>query len=385
MLAAEEVMEAEASSLMLLDPATGELIIALPTGPARSEISGIRIPPGQGFGGWVVENRQPLLIEDASRDPRFFGDVATSEFRTRDLVCVPMTSPGGEVLGALQAINHKGEQIFQEDDVALLAALAAQAAIALERDRLLKESIQRELLENELRLASDIQEGFWPKEVPEYERVRFAGESRPARHVGGDYYDFVPIDQEHVALVIADVSGKGVGAALMMAELRAVLRARLRSRLSLEEVVGAVNDVLVEDTPVGKFATLFVGVLNSEDLTFEYVNAGHDPPLLLRADESLHELTEGGPIVGFRQGLPFPAGTERLRSGDLLVMFTDGVSETQRTPDEFFGRERLVAELRDHREKSPEELIRHIQARLDSFQGDSPQHDDITMVIARVG
>ncbi len=385
MRAAEEVMEAEASSLMLLDHETGDLIIALPTGPAKSEVSGTRIPAGKGFGGWVVENRQPLLIEDAARDPRFFGEVARSQFRTRDLVCVPVQSPGGEILGALQAINHRGSGPFREPDVALLTALSAQAAIALERDRLLKESIQKEILESEMRLATDIQAGFWPREVPECEKVSFAGDSRPARHVGGDYYDFVPIDEQRIALVIADVSGKGVGAALMMAELRAVLRARLKSPLSLEDVVGAVNDVLVEDTPVGKFATLFVGILNTDDLVFHYVNAGHDPPFLLRAGGDLLELREGGPIVGFRQGFPFPAGEEKLGSGDLLVMFTDGVSETQRESEEFFGRERLVSEIRTHREKNPEELIQHIQSTLESFQGDQPQHDDVTMVIARIG
>ena len=385
MRAAQEVMEAEASSLMLLDPETGELVITVPTGPAGSAVSGIRIPPGEGFGGWVVENRQPLLVEDAAKDPRFFGDVAGSQFQTRDLVCVPMTSSRGEILGALQAINHKGSERFQERDVALLTALSAQAAIALERDRLLKESIQKELLENELRLATDIQAGFWPGEVAEYENVSFAGDSRPARHVGGDYYDFVPIDEQQVALVIADVSGKEVGAALMMAELRAVLRARLKSLLPLEDVVGAVNDVLVEDTPLDKFATLFVGILNTDDLVFQYVNAGHDPPFLLRAGGKLHELREGGPIVGFKQGLAFLSGEEELDSGDLLVMFTDGVTETQRAPEEFFGRERLTAEIRNHREKSPRELIRRIQNTLESFQGDQPQHDDVTLVVARIG
>ena len=336
MRAAEEVMEAEASSLMLLDHETGELTIALPTGPARSEISGVRIPAGKGFGGWVVENRQPLLIEDAARDSRFFGEVARSQFRTRDLVCVPIQSPGGEILGALQAINHRGPQRFREPDVALLTALSAQAAIALERDRLLKESIQKEILESEMRLAIDIQTGFWPKEVPEYENVSLAGESRPARHVGGDYYDFVPIDEQRIALVIADVSGKGVGAALVMAELRAVLRARLKSLLSLENVVAAVNDVLVEDTPVGRFATLFVAVLNTDDLVLQYVNAGHDPPFLLRAGGDLLELREGGPIVGFNHDFAFPAGEEELESGDLLVMFTDGVTETQQAKQLFF-------------------------------------------------
>ena len=385
MRAAEEVMEAEASSLMLLDHETGELIIALPTGPARAEVSGVRIPAGKGFGGWVVENRQPLLIADAARDSRFFGEVARSRFRTRDLVCVPMQSPGGEILGALQAINHKGSERFQERDVALLTALSAQAAIALERDRLLKESIQKEVLESEMRLAIDIQAGFWPKEVPEYENVSFAGDSRPARHVGGDYYDFVPIDEQRIALVIADVSGKGVGAALVMAELRAVLRGRLKSSLSLEDVVGAVNDVLVEDTPVGKFATLFVAVLNTDDLVLQYVNAGHDPPFLLRARGDLHELREGGPIVGFKQGFAFPAGEEELESGDLLVMFPNGVTETQQAPEEFFGRDRLVSEIRSHREKNPDELIQHIHNTLESFQGDQPQHDDVTMVIARIG
>lgn len=384
MRAAQEVMEAEASSLMLLDEDTEELIIALPTGPASAEISGIRIPAGKGFGGWVVTHGTPLFVEEAADDPRFFGDVAASGFKTHDLICVPMRSPQGRILGALQAINHKGGNPFQESDVAILTTLAAQAAIALDRERLVKEAIQRQILENELRLASDIQTGFWPKQVPEFEHFRISGNSRPARHVGGDYYDFIPLNESEVALVIADISGKGVAAALMMAFLRAVLRPRLKGSHDLEQVVRDVNEILVEDTPVGKFATLFACLVDTSSRQLTYVNAGHDPPLLVSTEGQIRELRTGGPIVGFRSDLEYSCAREELQPGDLLVMFTDGVTETQNSSEEFFGRERLCREILTHRSQPPEAMIGHLHSQLDAFKGEAPQHDDITLLIASV-
>ena len=383
MRAAQEIMDAEASSLMLLDENSGELVIAIPTGPAKSEISGVKIPQGKGFGGWVVQNRRPLLVENASQDARFFGDIPGSKFHTRDLLCVPITSPQGKTLGALQVINHKAVGPFCKADISLLSTLSAQAAIALERDRLNKASIQKEKLEQEMQLAADIQAGFQPKNVPKFDCIKLAGESRPARYVGGDYYDFIVLDERRLALVIADVSGKGVSAALMMAELRAVLRAQLKNENSIESVVSGVNEVLVEDTPLEKFATMFVGVIDIVEYVFTYVNAGHDPPLLFRS-KNVHELKEGGPIVGFKKGFSFPEGQEKLKPGDLLVLFTDGVSETQGDTEEFFGRDRLVQEILKHRDKKPQNLLRHLQSELKSHQGDQPQYDDVTFLIASV-
>jgi len=224
MEAARVIMEAEVSSLFLRDRDTRELIIAVPTGPAKAEISGIRIPPERGFCGWVATHRKPLIVSDPQADPRFFGEVSAG-FRTRNVICVPINNSDGQILGVLQACNKRGQGGFTEADVPLFLSLADQAAIALERARLESEAVEKQLIERDLAVAAEIQKGFWPQQIPNYSGIGIAAFSEPAKEIGGDYYDFIPMGQDRCALVIGDISGKGIPAALLMSSLRAALRA----------------------------------------------------------------------------------------------------------------------------------------------------------------
>lgn len=385
MEAAREVMEAEASSLMLLDRETGELVISVPTGPAEAEISGIRIPAGKGIAGWVASTGRPAVVADASSDPRFYGDVSGSGFQTRDVICVPLKDSKEEVIGALQVINKMGVSHFSESDVPLFTILAHQAAIAIERDRLNRESLQRRLMEQELFLASEIQKGFWPKNAPAADGVELAGTSVPAAHVGGDYYDFIEMGPGRIGLVVADVSGKGVAASLLMASLRAALRAQIENKHSVDEAVALVNATLVGDTPSSKFVTLFFGVLDSNKRELTYVNAGHNPPILFDSNSSRTKLLEtGGPIIGFRSEISFEAGCEPLLPGQLLVVFSDGVTEAQNEVEEFFGDERLAEAIRENCRQSAGAVVENIQTAVKAFTGTAPQSDDMTLVVARI-
>ncbi len=383
--AAREIMEAEASSLMLVDRQTGDLEVTVPTGPASSEISGKRIPKGKGFAGWVVENEKPLVVANAAEDPRFFGDLSSSGFKTHDLICVPLRSTDGEIVGVLQAVNRKGGTIYDERDVPIFMALANQAAIAIERDRLTKEALRRQLLEQELTLASEIQKGFWPKRTPSHPGYDFAGVSTPAAHVGGDYYDFIEMGEGRVGLVVADVSGKGVAAALLMASMRSALRAQVENKHAVEETVFLVNNTLVGDTPDSKFVTLFFAVLDCSNGELTYVNAGHNPPVLYnRRTGEKKTLEIGGPIVGFRTGLPFSAGKEKLEKGHVLTVFSDGVTEAQNRDEEFFGDARLLELIESNSGKPAMEIVGEIQRSIRAFAAGAPQSDDITLVVAKV-
>ncbi len=381
MEAAQKVMEAEASSLMLLDSASGELEVQVPTGPARSEISGVRIPKGKGFGGWVVLQGQPLIVDSPRDDPRFYGEIAGSGFQTRNLICVPLASGSGEVVGVLQAMNKLGGGSFQADEIPLFEALAQQAAIALERGRLVQESIRRQVLESELNLASEIQSGFWPRRLPALPGFGLAGSSRPAAHVGGDYYDVIQLENGQVGLVVADVSGKGVPAALLMAALRSSLRTQLENHHAPAEAVSRVNNALVEDTPTAKFVTLFYGVLDPSSRRLTYVNAGHNPPLLLRKGGEMERLEVGGAIVGFQQHLPYESGRVQLEAGDRLVLFSDGITEAGNEEDEMYGDDRLEALLRDHARDDAESLMKGILQEVAAFAGRAPQADDMTLLV----
>jgi sigma-B regulation protein RsbU (phosphoserine phosphatase) len=383
--AAKVIMEAEASSLMMLDPATNELIIAVPTGPASAEIAGRRIPSGKGFGGWVAAHGAPLVVADASSDPRFFGDVAGAGFRTRTLICVPLTNPQGAVLGVLQALNKRDGAPFSEADIPLFAALAHQAAIAIEKARLHSAALEKEKLEQQLNLARDIQSEFWPKEIPSYPRISLAGRSLPAAHVGGDYYDIIPLDESNCALVIADVSGKGISAALVMAALRAALRTLVESRPPIHEVVTALNRMLVRDTPAERFVTLFWALLNTTTLELAYVNAGHNPPVLFDpADATLRYLGEGGAVLGFVEGLPYRSATLTMRSGEVLVLYTDGVVEAQDVAENMYGEARLIDEIKASAGCDAEGVVGRILRSVAEFSAGAPQYDDTTVVVVKV-
>jgi sigma-B regulation protein RsbU (phosphoserine phosphatase) len=384
MEAAQIIMEAEVSSLFLRDLGTGELLIAVPTGPAKAEISGIRIPPGQGICGWVAAHGQPLIVEDPQNDPRFFGEVSEG-FHTRNLVCVPLYNSEGQIVGALQACNKRGAGGFTQADISLFSSLADQAAIALEKTRLQKESLEKRILERELALAAEIQKVFWPSEIPVYRGIGIAAFSDPATQIGGDYYDFVGVGEDCCGLIIGDISGKGVPAALLMATLRATLRAHFEGSRSVEEILKSVNDVLVRDTPLEKFATLFVGLLDHRKLELTYVNAGHNPPLLYDVNaRQLRRLSVGGPIVGVFPGAKFESAFEKLGPGQLLVAYTDGVTEAAGPDGEMFGEERLEALICRHAEDDVETLKERIRQTVAEFSRGAAQQDDITLIVVKV-
>ncbi len=383
--AAKTIMDAEASSLMMLDPKTQELIITLPTGPVSAEISGLRIPPGKGFSGWVANKGEPLIANDARNDPRFFGDLAKSPFRTTNVICVPLRDSQGQVTGVLQAVNRKGNGVFEENDIPLFSAFADQAAIAIEKSQLYQASLEKERMEQQLLLAREIQVGFWPKEIPRYDRVTLAGKSWPASEVGGDYYDMVPIDPRRCALIIADVSGKGLPAAMIMAAVRGALRTQMDSHVSLSEITAALNRMLVRDTPMGKFLTLFWAILDVETLELTYTNAGHNPPYVFNArTETADELSEGGPVLGLLPDLTFASSRRVLRPGDLLVMFTDGIVEAQNVAEEMYGNDRLLAGFPEASTCDAQGALDLIERDVNAFSAGAPQYDDATLVIAKV-
>ena len=383
MEAAELIMEAEASSLMMLDKETQELIITVPTGPVGSEISGVRIPAGQGFCGWVANHGEPLIVADAQNDPRFFGDVAGG-FHTVSLICVPLRNPQGEIIGVLEAIN-KRDRTFIEEDISLFSILADQAAIALEKARLQQEAVEKQLLEQELHLAYQIQKGFWPQEIPRYEGIGLAGINVPATHVGGDYYDFIPMDEERCVLVIGDISGKGVPAALLMATLRAALRTQIENNHPVAETIFLVNNTLVKDTPEEKFVTLFYGALDVPKCEFTFVNAGHNPQILYDQNTDEMKLLEsGGPIIGFLEGLPFETTCEKLRPGQILVLYTDGITEAQNPDREMFGEARLQAFIRRHADEDAQRLMERLYQSVVDFTEGAPQYDDMTLIVMKM-
>lgn len=381
---AKVIMDTEASSLFLLSEDKKRLTLTIPTGPATAELSGKSIPADQGISGWVVQNIQPVLIRDVQTDHRFVGELSvSSNFVTKDLLCVPLINHNGNVIGALQAINKVNPEDLDDALIPIFQTLANQAAIAIENAKLQQERIEKELMHKELEVARTIQSGFWPKEVPNIPNYRVAGFSKPAKSVGGDYYDYIQIpDTNRWGFTVADVTGKGVPASLLMATMRASLRSHVENNNSVGDSINRVNKLIFEDSPIDKFITAVYGELDTETHTFNYVNAGHNNPYLLNVNgHKLTKLNVGGVMLGIMDPVEFRGDSVTLKEGEKLILFSDGIPEARNTEGEFFSDEAFEAWLLEHKYLSPSQMMMNLLKTIETFSKGEPQSDDITLII----
>jgi sigma-B regulation protein RsbU (phosphoserine phosphatase) len=287
--------------------------------------------------------------------------------------------------GVTRGIIGLGERIYGGpytiDELEFLSTLANQGMIAIENARLFKEALEKERLEEELSIASRIQQGLLPKSFPKTERFDLAGLNIPSKQVGGDYYDFIPFDRRRIGIAIADVSGKGAPAALLMATLQAALRTLVGENKSIGEIMNGANNLAVQNTDIDTFITAVYGVLDIEGKTFTYSNAGHNPPFLVRADDTTELLDKGGLVLGWMNDVPYEEGIVHLRPNDRIVMFTDGVTEAMNANEDEFGGKRLLSAICEDKTLSAETLGHKIVQRVKSFSAADRQQDDITLVI----
>jgi sigma-B regulation protein RsbU (phosphoserine phosphatase) len=251
-----------------------------------------------------------------------------------------------------------------------------------------EEAVLRERLESELETARKIQERLLPHTMPEVPGFEIVGTSMPSQQVGGDYFDFLDMGEGQLGIAIADVSGKGIPAALLMANLQASLHAQLIRLGDVAEVTARINDLLVESTDANMFATFFYGILDRNNASFTCTNAGHNPPLLLRRGGDLERLEAGGLLLGFLPHQRYVQQTVCLEKGDVLVLFTDGISEAAdtasgATADNLFGEERLVDVVRSHASGPARTIQAGILGAVARHTGNSAQSDDITLVVIK--
>lgn len=331
--------------------------------------------------GWIQIHKRPLLMNDPGDDGRFPG--VRWDPAIRSVLCVPLLVRS-ELIGVLTAYNRRGGRDFTEEDQRLLSIVAAQSAQIVENARLHEEERALRRVEDEIRLASEIQTGLLPKSPPCVPGYEIAGASFPAEVVGGDYFDF--ISGTHggaVAICLGDVSGKGLSAALLMANLQATIRGQALLNLPPGECVTHANALLARSTDPEKFATFFYGVLDPQEHVLAYSNAGHDPPLLVSRQKGVSRLETGGLVLGFLDQSAYEEASVPIAPGDLLVAYSDGVTEATNGRDEPFGSERLLGLLEDGLEKPVDEVIASVVAAVREHAGDAPQSDDITIVAVK--
>ncbi len=281
-----------------------------------------------------------------------------------------------------------GERItkldFQDYDLEFLSTLGNEAMICLENARLFEETLEKQRLEEELALAREIQQNLLPRECIKLDRYDIDAINVPSFQVSGDYFDCFQLNSDKICLAIADVSGKGMGASLLMANLQAVLLALIEPDAPLTEVVGKINNLIHRNTNYDKFITFFLGILDIKKNTFTYVNAGHNPPIRLKKDGMVELLEKGGLILGMMPNLSYQQETIMLEPGDWIVMFTDGVTEAINAADEEFEEKRLIEVIRANKDISASFMKDQILKAVREFSVGQPQGDDITLLVLKV-
>jgi sigma-B regulation protein RsbU (phosphoserine phosphatase) len=288
----------------------------------------------------------------------------------------------------LRGVLCLGEKMSHEEystrNLEFLYSLGNLAIISLENARLFKEAIEKQRLEDELLIAREIQKGLLPTRLPEIPGFEIAATNVSSKQVGGDYYDAISLGNSRYVLAIGDVSGKGTPASLLMANLQASIRALVPFDLSMSELTKRVNDLMYENTSSDRFVTFFWGLLDAAKRSLTYVNAGHNYPYLVRVDGRMERLDKGGMILGIMRTLiPYEEETVYLKPGDFLVTFTDGVSEAMNRNAEEYGERRLEDVLKKLQGRSAQEVLDLIRQDVKRHTGDSPQSDDITLLLLK--
>ncbi len=330
--------------------------------------------------GWMLLNKKPLTINDPRNDDRFRG--MRWQESIRSLLCVPMMLKG-ILTGVLTVYNKHEGKPFTEEDQRLLAIIAAQSAQVMENARLNDREKQLLKLQEEYRVAGRIQADLLPKTSPVLGGYDIAGKSVPAEEMGGDYFDFIPLGSNKLAVSVGDVSGKGLSAALLMAHAQATVRGQTMLDPSPGACLRHVNPLLHKSTGPEKFITLFYGVLDAGTHRFSFSNAGHTLPFLFSRGVAPRRLEAGGLMLGVQETFPYEEESIDLKPDDLLVMFSDGITEAINDHDVQFDDDRLSSVIRDHWNEPAREIVDAILRAVREFAGGAQQTDDMTLVVLK--
>lgn len=383
----KDVLEADRCSLFLYDDVRNELWskVAQGLGPSRE----IRFPLSMGIAGEVAQARVGINIPDAYSDPRFNPEIDTQTgYRTYSILCLPMTSSNGRLIGVIQVLNKNGGGAFDEEDEMLLTALGNHAAIALERSQLIEAYVEKQRTDATLKLAHDIQMSLLPQTFPPFPdlpQIDLYAAIRPAWEVGGDLYDFFLTDNGLIFFALGDVAGKGVPASLFMAITRTLIKGSARRGVLPHMVLREVNIELAYNNESCTFVTLFCGILNPSTGDIFYANAGHNPPLVIRPGKEIMYLeNERGIAAGVFEDATYQSQHLHLDAGDSIFLYTDGVTEAMDPKKEMFSENRLSNEIRSLQNSSSQEIVSTILEKVTNFSRGVPQADDITLMNIRM-
>ncbi|HZN06958.1 MAG TPA: SpoIIE family protein phosphatase [Pyrinomonadaceae bacterium] len=375
-----EAVPADRCLIMMRDEGSEDLRVAVARLRDRvGEVGEIRV--SRNVLDEVVIRGKSVLTSDAQHDPRFATGTVVLQ-GVRSVLAVPL-GVAEKVFGIIYADSPIAEGRFTEDHLKVLTTLASVAAIRVENARLVEARLERERLERELALASEIQQRFQPTAPPHITGYELQGISFPCYEIGGDYYDFIEREDGRLVIALGDVSGKGTAAALLMSSLHAAIHAQSASHDSLVATISAVNRYLADNIPANRFVTLFYAELDPESGALSFLNAGHNPPLIVHAAGTVEQLASGGLPLGIKRDAEYREGRTQLQAGDVLVIYSDGVTEAVSPSGEEFGPTRLYEVVQRNVEASAAGIRDRIESSLTKFAQGTSAADDITLVIVK--
>lgn len=375
-----EITNAQRGFVMIDENQTGNLRVIVARGLDNSTLA------EEGYSttivNQVIETRQPLLTNNAQVDSRFQPGQSIIMRGLRAILCAPMIVQD-RLLGAVYVDTAMRSGAFTPDDLGLLNAVCGLAGAAIENARLYRVAVEKGRMERELQMARDIQQGLMPEHMPTVEGYEITARWRAAREVAGDFYDVFTLDDGKLGVVIADVSDKGAPAAMFMAVARTMIRSHAHASDSPVETLALTNDLILEDAGGGMFVTAFHSMFEPHGRSV-HVNAGHNPPLLFRhKTKELSFMPRGGRAIGWFPDNPLSAVELQMEPGDLLIYYTDGLTEAENHQHDFFGEQRLCDAIVSAQDLPTDELSDHILSKVDEFIDGAPPFDDLTLVVVR--
>jgi sigma-B regulation protein RsbU (phosphoserine phosphatase) len=377
-----DLLGAERGSLMMYDEKLGGLVVRLVDGAKVMPGAPVVLKLGEGVAGTVAKMGKGIVVNEGARDKRF-KHLFMRDSDVRQMICVPLIS-NDNCIGVINLVNSKKNKDFTKDDLNLMTSIANLAAVSIEKFRFYQEKLNQEKLNLEIEDAQKVQQLLLPRSMPTFPSFEFSAKYALANRVGGDYYDFIAIDEHRLAVVIADVSGHDIASALVMAMGRNLVRTFFDIHRDPAQILSKTSMVLRQDTQSSRYITMFLGILDSRDMTLVYSNAGHNYPLYLQAGASeFTSLAVGGFPLGLVDDYEYNQETIQLKAGDLLILYTDGLIEAQSPSGEMFELRRLERIIKEYQSNPIEELANTIYEKALEFTQKEKLQDDFTFVAIR--